>query len=202
MELVDDLHGVSPDSVRVRDVRIQIVLHLLLIGYRGSGKTTVGEVLAGRLGRAFVDADGALEADAGRTITQIFATEGEAGFRDRESATLRKLIAGPPGVIATGGGVILRPENRDLLRSSGFVVWLTADAEQLWHRISTDPTTGERRPNLTATGGVEEVRALLAAREPLYHETAHLIVNAARSPEAIVADILPAWEAWLRSRHC
>lgn len=174
--------------------------HLYLIGYRGSGKTTVGDILGSRLGRPFVDADVVLEADVGMTIREIFATEGEAGFRDRETATLRKLIAGAEAVIATGGGVILRPENRDLLRSSGFVVWLTAEPELLWQRIQFDPTTGDRRPNLTATGGLDEVQAVLANREPLYRETAHLLVDASRSPELVAADILPAWEAWLRSR--
>lgn len=172
--------------------------HLLLIGYRGCGKTTVGVALAARLGRAFVDADVVLEADAGLTIAQIFASEGEVGFRDRETATLRKLAAGPPAVIATGGGVVLRPENRNLLRAAGFVVWLTAPPELLWGRITADPSTAARRPNLTAAGGVAEVRSVLAAREPLYRDTAHFTVDAARSPESVAADILPAWEAWLR----
>jgi shikimate kinase len=176
------------------------VTHLYLIGYRGSGKTTAGEVLATRLGQPFVDADAVLEADAGMSIARIFATEGELGFRDRETATLRKLAAGPPAVIATGGGIILRAENRDLLRATGFVVWLTADPETLWHRIAIDPTTGDRRPNLTAAGGLEEVRAVLAAREPLYRQAAHHTVDAARSPELAAADILPAWEGWLRTR--
>src|SRR4051812_11920796 len=105
------------------------MVHLYLVGYRGSGKSCVGAIIASWLGRPFLDADAVLEADAGRTIRDIFASEGEAGFRDRETATLRKLSAGPPAVIATGGGVILRAENRELLRSTGFVVWLTALAE-------------------------------------------------------------------------
>lgn len=180
--------------------RASEVPHLHLIGSRGSGKSTVGRVLAARLGRAFVDADVVLEADAGLSIADIFAAEGEGGFRDRETATLRKLAAGSPAVIATGGGIVLRPENRDLLRSSGFVVWLTADPELLWNRIAYDPNTAARRPNLTAAGGLAEVRQLLAAREPLYRDTAHFVVDAARSPEEVAADILPEWEAWLRSR--
>ena len=174
--------------------------HLFLIGYRGSGKTTVGESLGGLMNRPFVDADVVLEADAEMTIRDIFAAEGEAGFRNRETATLRKLTAGPEAIIATGGGIVLRPENRELLRS-GFVVWLTAEPELLWHRIQIDPTTGDRRPNLTASGGLDEVRSVLLAREPLYRETAHLTVDASRSPELVAADILPAWEAWLGSRR-
>jgi shikimate kinase len=174
--------------------------HLYLIGYRGSGKSSVGATVAARLGWPFLDADTTLEADAGRSIRDIFATEGEGGFRDRESATVRKLSAGKPAVIATGGGVILRAENCELLRASGFVVWLKAPAELLWDRISIDPTTAARRPNL-AGGGLDEVRALLAVREPLYAATAHAVVDATRSPEEVACDILDAWNCspWCRT---
>lgn len=163
--------------------------HLFLTGYRGCGKTSVGPILAARLGRPFVDADVALETDAKMTIHEIFAAEGEAGFRDRETTTLRKLAAGEPAVIATGGGAVLRGENRDLLRAAGFVVWLKAPAEVLWVRITADPSTASRRPNL-AGGGFAEVVSLLAAREPLYAATAHAAVDAARSPEEVAGDIL------------
>jgi shikimate kinase len=163
--------------------------HLFLIGYRGCGKSSVGAIVAARLGLPFHDADVVLEADAGMCIRDIFSREGEGGFRDRETATLRKLAAGPPAVIATGGGVVLRPENRELLRASGFVVWLAAPAELLWDRISIDPTTAARRPNL-AGGGPDEVRALLAVREPLYAATAHAVVDASRSPEEVAERIV------------
>lgn len=165
------------------------MVHLYLVGYRGCGKSSIGAIVAARLGRLFVDADTVLEADAGRTIRDIFASEGEGGFRDRETATLQKLAAGPPAVIATGGGAILRAENRELLRSTGCVVWLTAPAEVLWDRISIDPTTVARRPNL-AGGGLDEVKALLATREPHYAATAHAVVDATRSPEVVADDIL------------
>jgi shikimate kinase len=163
--------------------------HLYLIGARGSGKSSVGAVVAARLGRPFFDADVVLEADAGMTIRDIFAAEGEGGFRDRESATVCQLAGGSPAVIATGGGVILRAENREALRATGVVVWLCAPAELLWDRISTDPTTAARRPNL-AGGGLDEVKALLAVRDPLYAMTAHAVVDASRSPEDVAGDIL------------
>ena len=174
--------------------------HLYLIGARGSGKSSVGAVVAARLGWPFFDADTVLEADAGLTIRDIFAAEGEGGFRDRESATLRKLSAGEPAVIATGGGVILRAENRELLRATGIVVWLNAPAELLWDRISIDPTTAARRPNL-AGGGPDEVKGLLAVREHLYAATAHAVVDASRSPEGVAGDILAAWNCspWCRT---
>lgn len=126
--------------------------HLYLVGYRGSGKSSVGAVIAKRLVLPFFDADTVLEMDAGKSIRDIFITEGEGGFRDRESATLRKLAGLNRAVIATGGGVILRAENRELLRTTGMVVWLTAPAELLWDRISIDPMTAVRRPNLAGGG--------------------------------------------------
>ena len=167
-------------------------LHFL-IGYRGSGKTTVGRALAARLGWAFLDADERIESAAGMSIKDIFAAEGEAGFRDRESAVLAHLCRLTQTVVATGGGVVLRPANRELLHA-GFVTWLTASPETLSLRIQSDPTTTTRRPNLTAAGGVTEVRAMLAVREPHYRESADFVVDAERlSPEAASDAILAAW---------
>lgn len=113
----------------------------------------MGRVLAARLGWSFVDGDERIEAEAGTTIAEIFATEGEAGFRDREAEVLAQLCQRQRYVIATGGGVVLRPANRELLKRSGFVVWLTASPEAAFARLQTDPTTATRRPNLTAKAG-------------------------------------------------
>lgn len=168
--------------------------HLILIGYRGTGKTTVGRVLATKLERAFFDADELVESVAGCSIADIFARGGEPDFRDREAAALAQLCARPPAVLATGGGAILRESNRALLKASGFVVWLTAPPEVLWARICADTVTAARRPALTSKCGEEEVRALLAAREPLYRETADFVVDcSAASPETVAATILSAW---------
>lgn len=167
---------------------------LILIGYRGTGKTTVGRLLAAELGWGFADCDEHVEAAAGTTVLDIFTAEGEAGFRDREAAALRDLCGRTHHVVATGGGAVLRSGNRELLRAAGFVVWLTAGAETVWTRLRTDPTTAARRPNLTAAGGIEEVRTLIAAREPLYRKTAHFVAAAdARSPQEVAAAILTAW---------
>src|SRR2546421_373945 len=97
---------------------------IVLIGYRGTGKSTARRLLAARLGWHFLDADAELEARAGRTIADVFRAEGEPGFRDRESAVLAELVLVPDHVIATGGGVVLRPGNRELLKAAGFVAWL------------------------------------------------------------------------------
>src|SRR4051812_3809910 len=121
---------------------------LFLIGYRGSGKTTVGRIVADRLGRGFLDADTAVEVTYGQSIRDIFAAEGEAGFREKESAVLGVLCGATRTVIATGGGIVLREENRNLLTRHGFVAWLSADAQTLLARIQADPTTAARRPDL------------------------------------------------------
>jgi shikimate kinase len=166
---------------------------IFLIGYRGSGKSTVGRLLASRLGWAFVDADAVLEERAGKTIREIFADEGEPDFRALESAILNDLCKRTETVIATGGGVMLRPENRALLRQHGFVAWLTAGAGTLWDRIQSDSSTAARRPALT-TGGLAEVEQLLAVREPLYRETADVEVSVdVVSPEQAADAILAAW---------
>jgi shikimate kinase len=169
---------------------------IFLIGYRGSGKTTVGAVLARRLGWPFVDADAEIEGRHRTTIRDIFAAEGEAGFRDREAAILADLCTRKDTVIATGGGIVLREENRKLLKRHGFVAWLTADPTTLQSRIHADPTTAARRPAL-AGGGLAEIEQLLALREPLYRACADLEVPAgALSPEQAADAILAAWRTF------
>ena len=162
--------------------------NLYLVGYRGTGKTTVGRLLADALGRPFVDLDERIETDAGRSIAAIFADEGEAGFRDRETAALRAAV-GVDSIIATGGGVVLREGNRRLLKSTGFVVWLQALAEILWERIRADTLTAARRPNLTS-GGLGEIVELLAVRERFYREVADAVVDAGGASPEVVADAI------------
>ena len=183
--------------VGLRSARLNL---LFLVGYRGSGKTTVGRALAARLAWAFLDADAVLEDRAGRSIRDIFAADGEATFRDLEAVVLADLAKRTDTVIATGGGVVLREANRQLLAASGFVAWLTADAATLWARIQGDPTTAERRPAL-AGGGLDEVERLLAVREPLYRAIADVEVPVgAVSPDRAADAILAAWKrSWKSS---
>ena len=161
---------------------------IFLTGYRGSGKTAVAQLLAQRLGWSWSDADVVLEAKLGRTIRQAFAEQGEEKFRAKESDILAELVKGKNAVIATGGGVVLRPENRERLRT-GFVVWLTSNAETLWQRMQQDATTAERRPPL-AQGGLEETRDLLKKRELLYAQCADLVVDTTKmTPDAVAEAI-------------
>lgn len=162
---------------------------IFLIGYRGTGKSTVARLLADRLAWRWLDADQVLEDRFGRSIRQIFAAEGETGFRDKESLVLRELCGLDRHVIATGGGVILRPENRALLQASGKCIWLTADARTIQQRLQQDTTTAERRPNL-AQGGLAEIVELLQTRQPLYESCANFTIDTTcHSPEEIVAII-------------
>ena len=170
--------------------RLKTPSTIALIGYRGSGKTTVSRLLAEALNWECVDADDLIEATAGKSIAAIFAQDGERSFRDYESTVLEQVLSETERVIATGGGVILRPENRRLLQQSAYVVWLTATPETLWQRIAADMTTAARRPNLTAAGGISEITAMLAQREPLYRACSQVVVDTEnRTPGAVVTAI-------------
>ena len=163
-------------------------MNITLIGYRGTGKSTVARLVAERLGWQWIDADARVEELAGRPIREIFLAEGEAGFRDREAAVIRELTARDWLVIAAGGGAILRPENSQAIRASGMAVWLVADPDTIERRLAADPTTAARRPALTTTGGSEEIRQLLSLREPFYRSSADLIIETDQCSPAQIAD--------------
>ena len=167
-----------------------VVTRVALVGLRCTGKTTVGRLLAARLGWDAVDSDDVVEANAGKSVARIFADDGEARFRVGEADAIRQLCGRERIVIATGGGAILRPETRTLLQQSCYVVWLTASPDAIAKRMTADPETLARRPSLTGQGVVEEVAAVLAVREPLYREVAHLVVDTdERRPDEIAAEI-------------
>ena len=168
-------------------------MSVILIGYRGSGKTTVGRLLAERRGVAFIDTDEMIVQFAGRSIAEVFRAEGEAGFRRREEQAIRMSTAQKGRIISVGGGAVESKENRRLLRAYGTVVWLEAPPETLWERMQEDRTTGDSRPDLGG-GGLEEVREVLARRAPLYASTSHVALRVAGlTQEQVVSDI----EAWL-----
>ncbi len=172
-----------------------------LVGYRGTGKSTVAALLAERLGCAWLDADAALEARLGTTIAGLVHGRGEPAFRDAEESLLRELLDSCGGVLATGGGVVLRPGNREALRGRGRpVAWLTAPADVIRGRLAADPLTRDRRPALSAAASVAgdplaEVDAALASREHLYREVADAAFDTACEPPERVAERIAAWLA-------
>lgn len=161
--------------------------HLFLVGFMGSGKSTVGRLVAQRLGRLLVDLDGLVEREAQVPIAEIFATKGEEGFREMESSALVSLESVEPAVVACGGGVVLRPENRSALKRLGTVVYLKVTAGEAVARIDDVST----RPLLAGPGGTLAATSLLAARESLYASVADLAVDTmGKAPDQIADEIV------------
>ncbi|MCS7209365.1 MAG: shikimate kinase, partial [Fimbriimonadales bacterium] len=159
--------------------------HLYLIGSMGSGKTTVGRLLAERLGLPLYDVDALVEQAAGATISEIFERFGEARFRELESATLEEVACRPAGVVATGGGAVLCERNRARMRQTGWLVYLKASLETLWGRLRRSAN----RPLLRTATPRETLKSILEAREPLYEE-ADWVVEVDTLTPAQVANIL------------
>jgi shikimate kinase len=167
--------------------------NVILIGYRGCGKTCVGRAVARRLRWDFLDVDELIEATAGRCIREIFAQQGEAHFRSLERRAIALLSATDKRVIAVGGGAVLSAGNRAVLRRSGVCIWLTAPATELYRRMQADPRSDRSRPPLTNRRGLAEVRHLLAQRRPLYAALAdHVVPTRARSVEQVATAVLQA----------
>ncbi|MDQ3703190.1 MAG: shikimate kinase [Chloroflexota bacterium] len=171
--------------------------HIVLVGLSGSGKSTVGRLLAVHLGRPFLDTDSLIVALAGRSIPELFATAGEAAFRAVERQAVGEALAGPPAVIATGGGAPVDATNREALWRGNFVVWLDAPVPMLAGRLGR---SGAGRP-LLADGVAERLTALSTARRHIY-ATANLRLDTSRRPAAdVAAAILAAPELSLESER-
>jgi shikimate kinase len=166
--------------------------NLFLVGMMGAGKTTLGRTLAQRLGREFTDTDRVLVDRTGVPVATIFEIEGEEGFRRRESAVLAELAMREGQVIATGGGAVLSEENRNVMRSHGTVIYLRARLESLWERTRHDTS----RPLLKTADPRGTLAELLAAREPLYRDAAHVIVDTgAQSASSLANRVIAALRA-------
>jgi shikimate kinase len=150
-------------------------MSVVLIGYRASGKTTVGRMVAERLGHGFADSDDWIVRRAGRPIRQIFAEMGEAGFRDLESAAVREIALLDNHILAVGGGALGRPENVSALKERMHrFVYLRCQPSELLRRIEADPASSTARPALSHLGGgIEEIEMILAQREPLWRSVMH-----------------------------
>jgi len=171
-------------------------LNLYLVGMMGSGKSTAGRHLAEQLGYRFLDADSSIEQVAGRSISELFASEGEAGFRDLEAAVLNQIASWHSLVVATGGGVVTRPENWGQMQQ-GVVIWLDAPDALLLERLSADPTP---RPLMQSEDPAQRLAELMGQRRPLYAQADVHIVQDGRAPDQVAEQILEALPGVLKER--
>jgi len=171
-------------------------MNIVLIGYRGTGKSVVGAILAERLGMPCISMDAAIVEKAGMPIPAIVEQQGWPGFRDMESAVARELAQQDKLIIDTGGGVIERPENIDALRANGRIIWLQASVEAIVSRIQGDT----QRPSLT--GGksfTDEVAEVLERRTPMYRSAAELEIDTDElTPEQVAEEIIAFMEIRFR----
>jgi len=163
-------------------------MNIVLIGYRGTGKSTVGKALSAKLGRELISTDEEIVRRAGRSIPDIVAAHGWEHFRDLESAVCADLAGRDNLIIDTGGGAILRPQNVDVLKQRGMLFWLTASVETIAKRIGGD----DQRPSLTGTKSfVEEIQDVLAERRPKYRAAADYVIDTdGRTIDALVQTVL------------
>ena len=160
---------------------------IILVGMPGCGKSTIGRLLARRLRVGFVDTDQAIELRLGCSIRSYFEISGESAFRDIEQALIAELVGDiRTGVLATGGGAILRPANREVMRAAGHVVYLKATPEEILRRVRHDT----KRPLLQVEDPLLRLRSLLADRDALYRETAHTVVDTGHGSTASVVNLL------------
>jgi shikimate kinase len=166
-------------------------MNIVLIGYRGCGKTTVGRIVAERLQRPFFDADAIIQERAGKTIREIVAAGGWESFRALERSVVEELAGREGSVIALGGGAVLDQQNVKALKRNGFFLWLTADASTIAGRLGNDGTTDAQRPPLSGTDTGAEIESLLREREPVYRSVADRAIDTTgRSADEVAAEII------------
>ena len=164
------------DSSRLDHSRKLKSGNLVLVGMMGSGKTTMGRQLAKHLGKVFIDSDEEIIKRTGVTIPHIFDVEGEAGFRQRETAAIRELVGRDNMVLATGGGAVLDEQNRALLQQNGIVIYLKASAHDLWLRTRHD----RNRPLLQTDNPHAKLTELFQLRDPLYRQMSDIVVQSGK----------------------
>lgn len=167
-------------------------MNLVLIGYRGCGKSTVGRELSKRLDWGFIDTDVVIQQRTGMTIRELFSDRAEQGFRDLESQVIAEVAELDRHVISTGGGVVLRSENVDNLRRCGRIVYLTASPEILWRRIFDDAQRHSTRLRMSPHTGLDLVRQTLEERVPLYRQSADVVIDTTqRSVDSLLNELIP-----------
>ena len=186
-----------PELVCFDPLSMKTLENIYLIGLMGVGKTTIGKQLAKALQRPFYDSDKVIEDSMGVNIPTIFSYEGEEGFRLREQGVIQELTALSGIILATGGGSVLRPENREALKSSGFVVYLHCSIDKILYRTRHDT----QRPLLRTDNPRQRLHDLLAQRDPLYMECADFKIDSGALPgKTVVKTILQQYQAALE-RH-
>ena len=166
-------------------------MNIILIGYRGSGKSTVGSRLAARLKMRFVDIDDLIEERQGVPISHIVKSRGWGHFRKLEASILKEISSRDRLIIAPGGGAVLDTDNVKALRKNGFIIWLKADKQTLLKRLNQDPGTDTRRPTLTGKGTSEELKEVMSLREPIYERVSEIQIDTSElDVEAVVENIL------------
>ena len=173
-------------------------MNLYLIGYRGCGKSTIAPLVAEALSASgplweTIDADDAVEEIAGISIAEIFSEFGEAKFRKLESEVIQSLSEQNQLVVSLGGGAPIIELNRCRIRETGKSIWLRAEADLLWERISVDGQSDQQRPDLTASGGREEVVQLLKHRNPIYAACADFTIEIERQSPVEISRQIVSW---------
>lgn len=161
---------------------MQMTGNIYFVGLMGAGKTTIGKLLAKHLGKAFYDSDHEIERRTGVNIPLIFELEGETGFRKREASVIAELVKLQDIVLATGGGAVLSPQNRENLKKSGTIIYLRASVTELLQRTRND----KNRPLLQTDNPLAKLEKLLVERDPLYRELADIIIDTGEQPISVI----------------
>jgi shikimate kinase len=174
-------------------------MNIVLIGYRGAGKTAVGRGLADRLKMTFVDTDDLLEERQGVPISNIVKSRGWSRFRELEKSVIEEISKGDHLVIAPGGGAVLDTDNVRALKRNGFIIWLKADQQTLLKRMDQDPGTNTRRPTLTGKGTQEEIEEIMSIRDPFYEKASDIQIDTSMlDVNAVVERILAIFDEKVR----
>ena len=165
-------------------------MNIILIGYRCSGKSSSGRIIAKKTGRTFIDTDKMIEEKAGSSIEEIVKMSGWEYFRGLEKEVIKEVSDMDNLVIATGGGVVIDEDNVTSLKKKGFTVWLKADVDTIKERMEREELSGNIRPSLTGVDTLDETETVLASRNPLYKKTADLVIDTAQISVKEVANLV------------